>query len=148
MRGSELLDVQAEQFSCDQGGTENSAGVTSNDTDDPDTGANNRQNFPVLSSATRRQANGITTITGALNSNPSTEFRIDIFVSVPDSSGHGEGQILIATLTTTTNSGGDRSFSVQTGGLAPGQQLTATATSTGAGNTSEFSANIVVASVP
>jgi hypothetical protein len=45
-------------------------GITANDTDDPDTGANNLQNFPVITSAIRSNTTGFTTISGTLNSNP------------------------------------------------------------------------------
>ncbi|HYI23699.1 MAG TPA: right-handed parallel beta-helix repeat-containing protein, partial [Candidatus Limnocylindrales bacterium] len=127
-----------------QGGTENAAGVTSNDTDDPDTGANNRQNFPVLTGATRSNATGLTTVTGTLNSNPGTEFRIELFMAVADASGSGEGQVPLAALTITTNSGGDKGFAFASGAWPVGMVLTATATSTTAGNTSEFSVNRTV----
>jgi hypothetical protein len=130
------------------GGTETAAGVTANDTDDPDTGANNRQNFPVLTSAIRSNTNGITTVTGTLNSNPDTEFRIELFIAVADPSGNGEGQVPVAAVTITTNSGGDKSFAFASGGWPAGTVLTATATSTGAGNTSEFSANRTVVTGP
>ena len=129
------------------GGTENALGVTANETDDPDTGANNLQNYPVLNSATR-SANGVTTVSGSLNSNPSTQFRIELFlVLAPDSSNHGEGQVLLAAQNVTTNSGGDKNFTLVAGGLTAGQVLTVTATSVTAGNTSEFSANRTVTPV-
>jgi hypothetical protein len=130
------------------GGTQNGFGVTANDNDDPDTGANNLQNFPVLASAIR-SSNGVTNVAGSLNSNPNVQFRIELFlVLAADASGHGEGQILWAVQNVTTNSGGNRGFTFQVGGLSQGQILTATATSVTAGNTSEFSANVTVIPVP
>ena len=125
------------------GGTENAAGITANDTDDPDSGANKRQNFPILTAATKSNASGITVVTGTLNSNPDTEFRIELFIAVADGSGSGEGQVLVGAQNITTNSGGDKSFSFA-GAWPSGMVLTATATSTIAGNTSEFSANRTV----
>jgi hypothetical protein len=122
------------------GGTETAAGVTANDTDDPDTGANSRQNFPVLTSAVQSTNTGITTVAGSLNSNPSTEFRIELFLAVPDASGNGEGQILLAARNITTNSEGDRGFAFA-GGFPAGWVLTATATNVTTGSTSEFAAN-------
>ncbi len=126
------------------GGTENAFGVTSNDTDDPDTGANGLQNFPLLTAAVRSTTTGITTISGSLNSLPSTTFKIEVFVVLADASGHGEAQTFVSGFDVTTNSGGDKSFSVGLAGLAPGQQLSATATSAATNETSEMSSNVVV----
>jgi hypothetical protein len=53
-------------------------GVTPNDAGDPDSGSNNLQNFPVLTLAASGSS---TTITGTLNSTPSTTFRIEFFAS-------------------------------------------------------------------
>jgi hypothetical protein len=130
------------------GGTENAAGVTANDADDPDTGANDRQNFPVLTAAVKSNTTGATTVVGAFNSNPSTAFRIELFMAVPDPSGNGEGQVVLAAQNVTTNANGDTSFSFASGGWPSGMVLTATATSVTAGNTSEFSANRTVVAGP
>jgi hypothetical protein len=130
------------------GGTETAAGVTSNDTDDPDSGANNLQNRPVLTNAMISNTTGVTTVTGTLNSNPSTEFRIELFVAAADASGSGEGQVPIAAQNITTDAGGDASFAFASGAWPVGTVLTVTATSTTAGNTSEFSANRTVAPAP
>lgn len=54
-------------------------GVTKNDNKDPDKGANMRQNFPVLSSATL--SGGQITISGLLNSRPRKTFTIQFFSS-------------------------------------------------------------------
>jgi hypothetical protein len=130
------------------GGTENAAGVTANDTDDPDTGANNRQNFPVLTSATKSNTTGVTTVTGTLNSNPSTEFRIELFFAAADASGNGEGHLPLAAQNLTTNANGDTSFAFASTSWSPNMVLTATATAVVSGNTSEFAANRTVTTGP
>ena len=76
-----------------EGGTEDSAGVTANDSGDPDTGANNLQNFPVLTSANFNVVTGVTTIDVSLSSDASTAFTVELFVVAgADPSGHGEGK--------------------------------------------------------
>ena len=69
-------------------------------------------------------------------------------MAVADPSGHGEGFLFLGTTTITTNSGGDKSFAFATAQLAPGQLVTATATNTVTGDTSEFSTNAPVIAVP
>jgi hypothetical protein len=130
------------------GGTQNAAGVTSNDTDDPDTGANHLQNFPVLSLAFRNGTTGMTTVVGSLNSLPSTEFTIQLFLVAADASNHGEALVFLQQKNATTSSSGDIGFSFSVAGLSPGQQLTATATNVGSAETSEFSLNVTVVPAP
>ena len=117
------------------------AGVTANDTLDPDTGANNLQNFPVL--ATFTTASGNSTITGTLNSTASTSFRVDFYsASSCDPSGNGEGDNYVGSANVTTNGSGDATIN----SIFPqidDHFVTATATgpgTTGTGSTSEFSA--------
>jgi hypothetical protein len=119
----------------------NADGVTLNDDDDPDGGANNSQNFPVITGVTA------TAIDGTLNSTPGTEFRIELFSNATcDSSGYGEGENFIGTTNVTTDANGDGTFSANiTPALKVGSYITATATSVTAGNTSEFSACFVYA---
>ena len=124
-----------------------SAGVTANDSGDGDTGDNNQQNFPILSNAVR-MANGVTIVSGSINSLPSTQFKIEFFIVSADASGHGEGFIFLGSTTVTTNSSGNKSISLATAQLSPGQQVTATATNTTTGDTSEFSANVTVVAAP
>jgi hypothetical protein len=122
-------------------------GTTNNDTDDPDTGANNLQNFPVITSAIRSNTTRFTTISGTLNSNPSrNDILIHCFVAAPDASGHGEGQIPIAQTTASTNANGDGSFACVSPVPVLGQTVTATATVRRqfVGDTSEFSENVGV----
>ncbi len=122
-------------------------GVSGNDTGDGDSGANNLQNFPVLSSAT--SGGGSTTINGSLNSTAGTAFRIQFFASPGcDSSGNGEGQTFIGESTKTTDGTGNVSLSEAFGvSLPAGSVVTATATDPN-GNTSEFSACVTVAAPP
>ena len=114
-------------------------GVTANDSTDSDAGANNLQNFPVLTSVTS-SANS-TTIQGSLKSTPNKTFDIDFYSSAAlDPSGNGEGARFFNTAPVTTDGNGDASFNVTFSmALGTGRVLTATATDQN-GNTSEFSA--------
>ena len=110
-------------------------GVTANDAMDPDTGANDLQNFPLVTSAV---SNGVSTaIQGTLNSTPNTTFIIELFTDAGcDPSGNGEGEFSLGTLTVMTNAAGDVAFNFNTTPLSG--VVTATATDP-SGNTSEFS---------
>src|SRR6185503_1222764 len=115
------------------------AGVNANDVGDVDTGANNLQNFPVLTSVT--SDGSTTTINGNLNSIPNTTFRIDFYSNAAcDPLGNGEGAQVLGTTNVTTAANGDASISVNLPTpMATGRAVTATATDP-LGNTSEFSA--------
>jgi CSLREA domain-containing protein len=120
-------------------------GVTANDTGDPDTGANNLQNFPDLTSAV--SANGSTTIQGTLNSTANTNFRIEFFTNDScDASGNGEGQTLLGAVDPiTTDVSGNVSINVNLLVALSGTKfITATATDS-SNNTSEFSSCIQAA---
>src|ERR1041384_4619019 len=72
------------------------AGVTVNDAGDADTGANQLQNFPILSSATSTATTLQVTI--QLNSKPSTLFTLDFYSNpINDPLTNGEGQTWLAT---------------------------------------------------
>ena len=118
----------------------NGDSVTSNDAGDTDTGGNNLQNYPVLTSAT--SAGGDTTVGGTLNSTPNSSFRIEFFVSPSTGpGGFGQGQTFIGSTTVATDGSGNASFMVNTGAATPtGQFITATATDNTTNDTSEFSA--------
>ena len=108
--------------------------VTLNDPGDGDTGANEIQNFPVLTSA-----EDDTIVEGTLNSEPATTYRLEFFSNrACDPSGHGEGQTRLGAESVTTDAGGNATFSASVSGFTEDQALTATATDP-AGNTSEFS---------
>ncbi|MDT4966986.1 MAG: hypothetical protein QOJ64_1723 [Acidobacteriota bacterium] len=112
-----------------------SLGVTPNDnnTGDADTGANNLQNFPVLTSVVA--SGGTTTIQGTLDSAFNTQFRVEFFSGTQC----GEAKKFIGFSTVTTDASGHASFtfSVPTAS-AVGNSTMATATDPN-GNTSEFS---------
>jgi hypothetical protein len=126
-------------------------GVTSNDHCDADTGSNNLQNWPVLSTATVNGPNSVT-ITGALDSTASTSnFRIEFFSNDScDSSTNGEGKTYLGFANVSTdvncnapiNLGNFTTLAVVTAG----QFITATATDA-SNNTSEFS-NCATAAAP
>ncbi|MGI9106685.1 MAG: FG-GAP-like repeat-containing protein, partial [Pyrinomonadaceae bacterium] len=114
-------------------------GVTPNDAGDTDTGANNLQNFPVLTSALT--SGGTTTVQGTLNSTPSAQFTIEFFTNAAcDAAGNGEGQVFLGSTSVTTDANGDAVIDATlSSSTSAGQSVTATATDA-ANNTSEFSA--------
>ena len=117
-------------------------GVTPNDDNvgDVDTGPNNLQNFPVITSAVSN--GGTTTIKGTLDSAFSTQFRLEFFSNTaPNSSGFGEGQTFLGFVNSVTDASGKASFTfnVPTANVA-GNFFSATATDPN-GNTSEFAAS-------
>ena len=122
-------------------------GVNGNDPMDVDSGPNQTQNYPVLTTA--KDAAGDLTINGNLNSTPSTNgYIIDFYWSpagTADPSLHGEAHNYIGSITVNTNGSGDASFSPTFvgAGVPAGAILSATATDPN-GNTSEFALNIVV----
>ncbi len=116
------------------------AGISANDSNDADTGANQMQNFPVLSAATNTVSG--TVIVGTLNSRPSTTYEIEFYSNIqPNPLGSGEGQTYLGATTINTDGSGNGSFSVSFPVVAlAGRYISATATDP-FGNTSEFSTN-------
>jgi hypothetical protein len=123
----------------------NPNGVTPNELGDADTGPNNLQNFPVLTSVTNSGSN--TTMQGSLNSRPNGAYTLEFFANAAaDRSGFGEGQTFLGSTMVTTDSSGNASFTVTLPvAVAAGQIVSSTATDA-AGNTSECSQNRAVAS--
>jgi hypothetical protein len=115
-------------------------GATANDPGDGDTGPNNLQNSPVLTSAAG------TTVTGTLNSAPGTSFRIEFFAS-PAGGPAGQGQTFLGFTDVTTDAAGNAGFSATVAAVPAGQVVTATAINSTTGDTSEFSPS-VTATVP
>lgn len=98
------------------------------DPPDQDTGPNNLQNHPVLSSVTLSGSGTI--VEGLLQSTPNSNSRIEFFANADrDSSGFGEGQTFIGDLDIGTDAAGNASFSATLPLLPSGQPfVTATAT--------------------
>jgi parallel beta-helix repeat protein len=113
-------------------------GVTQNDLNDPDTGANRLQNFPVFTSASI--SSNVTILSGTLNSTPGRSFVLDFYRNfAPNPSGYGEGQFYVGSTMVTTDAAGNAIFGFGIVGNFSGQYFTATATDLTTGDTSEFS---------
>jgi uncharacterized repeat protein (TIGR01451 family) len=111
-------------------------GVTANDALDADAGANQLQNFPVLTSAVANAGN--VQISGLLTSAPGSTFQIDFYVNAAsDLSGNGEGELYIGSTSVNTDAGGLATISATLPVTLTNRYLTATATDA-FGNTSEF----------
>ncbi len=115
-------------------------GVTANDLNDLDTGANDLQNFPVLTSANTDGA-GTFYAGGVIHSTASRTFRIEFFANTfADPSGNGEGETYLGFVNVTTDTSGNAAFSVVFLTTVPeNAAITATATDQVTDDTSEFS---------
>ena len=114
------------------------AGINTNDVFDADSGANNLQNFPVLTNA--RIAFSALTVQGALSSAPGSSYRLEFFATPTwDATNIPEGKIFLGSTNVTTDGSGNASFTAVA--TIPDTNFLVTATATDAnGNTSEFSA--------
>ena len=114
-------------------------GVTPNDCQDLDTGANGLQNYPELYAPVQNQ-DGTLRIDTTLKSLPNRQFTIDYYLNdQADPTNYGEGQTWLGTGTMITSSNSFASSSFNTTQQLPTTAIiTATATDQD-GNTSEFS---------
>ncbi len=115
-------------------------GITPNDADDADSGANGLQNFPVLSGAS--QVGTALTVAGSLDvppGSPSAPYLIALYASAScDALGNGEGENYLGTFSRSlTGTSQNFSITLDSANLI-GSAITATATFQG--STSEFSA--------
>jgi len=112
-------------------------GVTANDAGDADTGANNRQNYPIINAA---EPDG-TRVIGTFNSTAGRTFRLEFFNSpAVDDSGSGEGRFYIGAIDVTTDASGNADFDNTFTYDSPlNSYVSSTATDLTTGDTSEFS---------
>lgn len=118
----------------------NGDGVTTNDAQDADSGANDLTNFPVI---IRAVPDGYgTAVTGIYYGQPNSSYTLEFFSNLAcDPSGFGEGQQLLGSIPVLTDGNGNASFSETLTGeeqQSTGDFITATAAAT-SGSTSEFS---------
>ncbi len=122
------IDISA-TFSAD--------GVTANDVLDVDTGANNLQNFPVLTTASGDGVNVATPYT--FNSEPNTTFALEFFQAAAcNASGHGGADVYLGTVNVVTDASGNAAGTASFASALVTGFISATATHAVNG-TSEFS---------
>lgn len=123
-------------------------GVTPNDFRDTDNGPNTYQNSPVLALA--ETSGSVARLRGRLNSASDTLFDLDFYANgACGPAGHSQGHRYLGSTSVTTDAAGDVTFEAALSArVIAGEGITATATSTVAGNTSEFSACVTAVSGP
>ncbi len=120
----------------------NGNGVTANDANDADSGANDLQNFPVITSASRSGTGVALVGTLDVGHTESISYKLTTYASSScDPSGHGEGERILGqtSRSLTATAEGFSYTQVTDDPLPPGTVITMTATRPGVG-TSEFSA--------
>jgi titin len=119
-----------------------SDGVTPNDAGDADGGANQLQNFAILS-----QSGNMLVV--SVSSAPSSTFTVELFTSAAaDPSGFGEGGTFVSDVVVNTDTSGNGSASIALPPVAPGQSIFTATVTDAVGNTSEFSPVLSVAPPP
>lgn len=120
-------------------------GFTDNDEDDADTGANDLQNWPLITGV---MPGSSSVITGQFSGAPNASVTVELFANSEvngDPAGNpqiprvGEGQTYLGSTNLSTDSQGEAPFSVSLPIDLTGLAVTATATDDSAGSTSEFS---------
>lgn len=118
-------------------------------------GANNYQNFPVLTSASSSSTSTVVTGTFSEAAEPNTTLTLDFYANpAADPSGYGQGQTYLGSRTVVTDGNGNVGFTADLAlGALAGDWISATATVTDAtsaylGDTSEFSQDIQATSAP
>lgn len=121
---------------------------TANDAGDGDSGGNNLQNFPVITSA--QSTGSQITLGGAINSTPNSTIRIEFFANTaPGASGYGGGRRYLGFADVTTDGAGNATFNTTLAvSTNASEWVTATATDLATHCTSEFSANIAINEAP
>ena len=119
------------------GGTEDSLGVTMNDSGDLDRGPNLLQNFPVLITAL---GGNNPRVYGGLNGTPNARYLIEFFATPANGEPRrGEGETYVGSFAARTDGTGNADFVAPLNApLSEGRAITATATDS-LGSTSEFS---------
>ena len=121
----------------------NGDGITANDDDDSDTGANNLQNYPVLETATL--VGDDIAITGRFTGVSDGDFYVEFFGNTdPEGAEAREGRIFLGSTTISTGPGGIVRFDLEVPARSGVQFVSAAATNTLA-QTSEFSAAVPLA---
>ncbi len=147
IRGNRFYDNGTVGIDLDNN-TLTSPGPTPNDPGDADTGGNNLQNYPTVSSV---DYGATTTVHASLNSTPSTVFDIDFFSNptcLDRPSLFIQAHDYVASTQATTDGSGNATIDfVLPVVLQAGQSVTATATDP-AGNTSEISSGLLVKTNP
>lgn len=142
--------IQTAGLGIDLNSNGSPAGVTPNDLGDADTGPNDLQNFPVLSSAVR--SGSTITVIGNLNSRPSQSYRILLcgVVNAHPSGNGGCDEVLDDDQIVTTDANGNVGFNIDVAHNPAHQRITASAArilGPGVEQTSEFGSNIPITGV-
>ena len=117
-------------------------GLTSNDDDDSDSGANRLQNFPTFTTSVDA---GQTKLSGTLQSTPNSTFVVEFFSNVSGGPlDNHEGQTFLDNIGVFTDGSGKAEVSITFSGIE--EHVTATVTDID-GNTSEFARSRLIHSV-
>lgn len=117
------------------------SGISTNDVQDVDAGANGLQNFPVLTNAS--VAASTLTVQGSLNSKASSTYRVEFFATPTwDSLNIPEGKNFLGSTNVVTDGGGNATFTANLAAPSDAAYLITATAIDAAGNTSEFSVGL------